>query len=353
MVSKAKKSSTAASKVRWDVFISHASEDKTDFVEPLASALAEFGLEVWYDRFTLSLGDSLSRSIDEGLARSRFGLVVLSPNFLSKRWPEYELRGLTAREMSEGKVILPIWHNISKEDLLRFSPPLADKLAVDSKEMTPLQIAVGIIKVIRPELFQRIAQRRAFIEMFQNAKTEFIDPKLLKPGPLQHPKLTPDLVGRIRLIRASFLEVYPHSLGFWLDGFKRDSHPSREVAVWEHLAAVYVECCFANQDLSSDQRKQLFRLILAIDMRQGAEFLKTISISFPANVVEDAFRVYGSQSPLNDFPDKFSENKAGDAQGSGSQHLDREHFPIDVPDHLITEVIALDKKKRVKGTSDT
>ena len=353
MVSKTKKSSAVASRARWDVFISHASEDKTDFVEPLASAFDEFDLKVWYDQFTLSLGDSLSRSIDEGLARSRFGLVVLSPNFLNKKWPEYELRGLTAREMSEGKVILPIWHNISKEDLLRFSPPLADKLAVDSRGLTPLQIAVEIIKVIRPELFQRIAQRRVFLEMLQNAKTEFIDPKLLKLGPQQHAKLTPDLVDRIRLIRASFLEVFPGSLKNWIDDFKRDSHPSREVAVWEHLAAVYVECCSASQGLSSDQHKQLFKLIFAIDMRQGSETLKAFSAGLPANTVEDAFRAYGSQSPLNDLADELSEDEAKEVQTSSSQHLDKEHFPIDVPDHLIKEVIVLDKKNRVKGASNT
>lgn len=92
-------------KTSWDVFISHASEDKSDFVQPLAKILTEFGVRVWYDEFTLRLGDSLSRSIDEGLSRSRFGLVVISPSFISKHWPEYELRGLVAREIGAGKVI--------------------------------------------------------------------------------------------------------------------------------------------------------------------------------------------------------------------------------------------------------
>jgi TIR domain len=97
-----------ARRARWDLFISHASEDKKDFVQPLASALDALGVRVWYDASTLKLGDSLSRSIDQGLAKSDYGLVVLSPAFLSKQWPEYEIRGLTARELSGGKVILPI-----------------------------------------------------------------------------------------------------------------------------------------------------------------------------------------------------------------------------------------------------
>lgn len=69
----------------WDVFISHASEDKDSFVRPLAEALAQLGVRVWYDEFTLNLGDSISRSIDKGLASSQFGLVVLSESFISKK----------------------------------------------------------------------------------------------------------------------------------------------------------------------------------------------------------------------------------------------------------------------------
>lgn len=116
----------------WDVFISHASEDKENFVRSLANALATGGLKVWYDEFTLTLGDSLRRSIDQGLANSRFGIVVLSQSFFSKEWPQRELDGLVAKEISSGKLILPIWHNVSKEDVASFSPILADRVAVSS-----------------------------------------------------------------------------------------------------------------------------------------------------------------------------------------------------------------------------
>ena len=77
-------STTNASNSEWDVFISHASEDKDDFVRPLADALRARGFSVWFDELTLKVGDSLRRSIDRGLARSRFGVVVVSPNFLNK-----------------------------------------------------------------------------------------------------------------------------------------------------------------------------------------------------------------------------------------------------------------------------
>lgn len=118
----------------WDVFISHASEDKEAFVRPLAEELEARGLKVWFDEFTLTIGDSLRQSIDRGLARSRFGIVVISPNFMRKEWPQRELDGLVAREIAGVKVILPIWHCINAEGIRKFSPTLADKLAVSSEE---------------------------------------------------------------------------------------------------------------------------------------------------------------------------------------------------------------------------
>src|SRR3990172_5888270 len=115
----------------WDVFISHASEDKDTFVRPLAVSLRILGVSVWYDEFSLRIGDGLSRSIDKGLADSRFGVVVISPHFIKKPWPEYELRGLVSREIDEDRVILPIWHGVTRKQVVAFSPPLADNVALN------------------------------------------------------------------------------------------------------------------------------------------------------------------------------------------------------------------------------
>ncbi len=115
---------------QYDVFISHASEDKVEVAKPLASYLKKRGLRIWLDDFELTIGDSVSKSIDRGLAESRFGVVILSPNFFTKQWPKRELEGLIARETEKAKVILPVWHNVKFEDVVKFSPILADKLAV-------------------------------------------------------------------------------------------------------------------------------------------------------------------------------------------------------------------------------
>jgi len=125
----------------WDLFICHASEDKEEVVRPLVNALIAVGFSVWYDEFTLTLGDSLRRSIDKGLAQSRYGLVILSQNFFKKNWPQTELDGLAARERDRKKVILPVWHKINREYVLKFSPTLADRVAVLTEE--------GINKVVK------------------------------------------------------------------------------------------------------------------------------------------------------------------------------------------------------------
>jgi hypothetical protein len=118
----------------WDLFICHASEDKEELVRPLARALVEAGYSVWYDEFELKLGDSLRRSIDKGLAGSRYGLVILSPNFFAKNWPQTELDGLAAKERDGEKVILPVWHNVDELYVREKSPTLADRYAAKTSK---------------------------------------------------------------------------------------------------------------------------------------------------------------------------------------------------------------------------
>jgi hypothetical protein len=68
----------------YDFFISHASEDKENFVRPLANELIQLGFKIWYDELTLKLGDSLFVEISNGIKKSNFGIVVISRNFLKK-----------------------------------------------------------------------------------------------------------------------------------------------------------------------------------------------------------------------------------------------------------------------------
>ncbi len=134
--------------IKYDVFVSHASEDKEAFVKPLVIALQIAGYKVWYDEFTLKVGDSLRRSIDSGLSNSRYGIVVFSNAFFEKNWTQYELDGLVDREMNGHKVILPIWHLVSKDQVQNYSPSLSDKKALNSSLSTIDEIVQQLAEVL-------------------------------------------------------------------------------------------------------------------------------------------------------------------------------------------------------------
>lgn len=132
----------------YDVFISHATEDKDDIVRPLAHALRSRGLVVWYDEFELRIGDSLRRKIDAGIARSSFGLVVISNSFFAKGWTQYELDGLVTMAVSGKQVLLPVWHGVSKDEVMQQSPTLADKVALRTADYSIDEIATEIASVV-------------------------------------------------------------------------------------------------------------------------------------------------------------------------------------------------------------
>ncbi|HEY3298788.1 MAG TPA: toll/interleukin-1 receptor domain-containing protein [Armatimonadota bacterium] len=169
---------------KWDAFLSHASEDKDSFVEPLAIELRKYGLKIWFDKFTLRVGSSLRESIDEGLAKSQFGIVVLSHDFFAKNWPQKELNALFSRQVNGRDVIFPIWHGLSKNDLLGYSPLLSDIVAVNSDQGIAA-VARSLVEIIRPEAFQFEATRQDA----QNAATRMRE-RLKKANPELDSRIT-------------------------------------------------------------------------------------------------------------------------------------------------------------------
>ncbi len=132
------------------IFISHATEDKDKVARPLAKALRKLGYEIWYDEYSLKLGDSLTAEIDRGLIECEYGVVIFSKSFFAKRWPQRELAGLVSRETSPstGKtIILPVWHDINAEEIRQYSPTLADRIAVSTSSGTK-KIVDEIIRAV-------------------------------------------------------------------------------------------------------------------------------------------------------------------------------------------------------------
>lgn len=148
------------------LFISHASEDKADFVEPLVEALRYAGFDVWYDKFELTLGDSLLQKISQGLRECDYGVVVMSPNFFRKKWTKAELDGLFAIESTERKVILPIWKDVTVDDVTAFSSILSGRLGAPTS---------GGVDAVVAEIQRAVqaAERMATFSSVENAISLF------------------------------------------------------------------------------------------------------------------------------------------------------------------------------------
>ena len=140
---------TSETEEEYDVFVSHATEDKESFSDEFVRILREkYNLKVWYDAISIKWGDSIRTEIDKGLKKSKFGVVILSRSYVSKYWTNYELEGLFQREVNGGKLILPIWHNITKQEVQQFSLSLAGKMAMNTAFMTPDEIAKKLSELV-------------------------------------------------------------------------------------------------------------------------------------------------------------------------------------------------------------
>ncbi len=137
---------------KWEkpkAFISHDSRDKQNIAEPLALQLQKFFCPVWFDKFSLQVGDSLRESIERGLKECPKCIFVLTPNFLSNGgWSKREYDSIFTRELIEQqKVILPVWYNVSVEDVYKYSPMLADRFGAQWSEGVE-EVARQLVRVI-------------------------------------------------------------------------------------------------------------------------------------------------------------------------------------------------------------
>lgn len=131
-------------------FISHDSRDKDDLVRNLALEISKLMCPVWYDEYSLKVGDSLRGSIEKGLKETQKCIIVMSPNFLSNQgWGKAEFDSVFTREILEkSNVILPVWHNVNVNDVYEYSPRLADKVGLSSS-LGVEELARKLVNVIK------------------------------------------------------------------------------------------------------------------------------------------------------------------------------------------------------------
>lgn len=197
----------------WDVFISHATEDKEAVAEPLRKALVAAGISVWIDNEAIALGDSMRLSMEKGLSMSRWGVVVISPSFLGKYWTQAELDALFSMEKVDRKVVLPVYYGITPAEVRGKHPILASRKAIlwaDGIEKVVAAIAAevgstpgSITPAARPSgapsgrdviLLLSPAGRSFFVESVRMEISDVAE-LVLSPGPSQQGQLAAALRG--------------------------------------------------------------------------------------------------------------------------------------------------------------
>lgn len=139
--------------LEFDVFLSHSSFDKEEYVSELSDKLESKELKVFEDVKVFKIGQSQTNMMNMGILNSRFVVVFLSLNFINSGWSDYEFKSFLNREINEKKIIiLPIWHNVSFEDVKNYNPYLVDKFALDTRKYSLDEIVESIYQAVRGSL---------------------------------------------------------------------------------------------------------------------------------------------------------------------------------------------------------
>ena len=246
---------------KWDVFVCHASEDKERFVEPLANRLRDLAVRVWFDKHILKPGDRLSEMIADGLAQSRFGLLVFSKAFMGKPWTRYEMSGLVNRFVEEKTRLIPIWLGVGREDVCSMNPALADLFAITADPKNINAAALEILRTIRPQLYENLT----FLEKFDvaNVRVENRPLKDLKQGPIRHHDMDDQLLVRIQNLWFGLRHLINITLEDWIEGFQRDLRPEDEVKIWERILTAYRIVLDSLRGLDGESEKQALGILIA------------------------------------------------------------------------------------------
>lgn len=266
------------SEKKYDVFISYASEDKDSFVRTLAVELERYSIRVWYDEFTMKLGDSLTKLIDAGLQSCRYGVIVLSKHFLEKNWPDYEYRSLLSRQVNGENVILPLLYGISVDDVRAYSLYLADikSLSVGNEDVA--NAAMAILKVVRPDVWERVKMEVVLKNAVAEAQSAVVPMSQILQQTTRQSVLTRQQIIRAKAIYYGIGRHIGKSFPDYIFTYELDLVPEREIQSWEIMNACYLEIIDSYPSLSEREIKELFKALLLLSL--GTIDWASISLSY-------------------------------------------------------------------------
>ncbi|PAY19899.1 hypothetical protein CKO51_08675 [Rhodopirellula sp. SM50] len=247
---------------KWDVFVCHASEDKSTFVEPLADCLRELSVRVWFDKHILRPGDRLSEKIATGLAQCRSGCLVLSQSFIGKPWTRYEMSGLVNRFVEEDMRLIPVWLDVSRAEVAALNPALADLYAISADPSQMEDTAIEILKTIRPQLYENLTLLSqidtAPSRSSRAPRTDIVE------SSIRHHDLSEALRVRIQNIWIQLQPDLGTSLADWIEGFQRELRPEREVSIWERIASAHWCALTKFESIGDDARSELLGVLVSL-----------------------------------------------------------------------------------------
>ena len=134
-------------------FICHDSNDK-NIAKIVASNLSKKLCPVWYDEFSLKVGDNLRNSIEKGLKECSKCVIILSPKFISNTgWTKKEFDSIFTREILENKtLVLPIWYNVTKNDVYDYCPSLLNIRGIDYIQLGEKEVCRQLFDAITHQI---------------------------------------------------------------------------------------------------------------------------------------------------------------------------------------------------------
>jgi len=288
---------------KWDVFISHAYEDKEDIARPLAKALQEFGIKVWFDEFCFKPGDNIRKTIDKGLSESKFGIIILSKVFIDKYWTNYELDGLFVKDSeTQNNQIIPIWHKITKSDLIKHSPSIVMRYALDTSKDKLRDIVYSVIKTINPKLSKEVNRRKYLLEHKDDfTQLSKVGDNLVIECPILRQKLPSNLVSRLTLLYIIMAKYVGFDYNTWIEGFMRDYDPNYEAFCWERITILFTQA-WGKDKFNEEECKILLKYCIQFLQFGGNEriiFLKTIEVKYCNSIINGMGMFY----KMNEFED--------------------------------------------------
>ncbi len=258
---------------KYDLFISHASEDKDSLVRPLAILLERLSVKVWYDEFSLKLGDNLSLSIDKGLQESRYGLLILSKSFLAKNWTDYEYRSLLSRQIEGERVLLPLWYDIDKEDVKKYSLYLAGIKALPVSLGNLKTVIPSVLQVVRPDIWREMRMRAVLRKSVAEGTLEVMKLSDIKKATTKQSKLSSQQIVRSKAVYYGIGKHLHKDFEEYIDDFELDVVPERELQTWEIMNACYLEMLNRHPGATETEKMDYFKLLLAFSYSISGGFL--------------------------------------------------------------------------------